>query len=181
MVARLRFLLPTLLLTLAMTPGARAQAPTPAPVSAERLDQARRHMDEGQSLYARGRFAEAAQAFRQAYTVQPFAAFLFNEAVCHEKAGDSEQALATFRRYLTADPNPPDAEALRARIKRLEEAVARGAASTAPAPPAEARNDAMHSLLVFESNPPGAPAQLWHRAEPTAGPFDPAGPNPGWK
>ena len=138
-------------------------------------------MDEGQSLYARGRYADAAQAFHQAYEVQPFAAFLFNEAVCHEKAGNNEQALATFRRYLTADPNPPDAEALRARIKRLEDAT-RGSAGAPSAPtPEPERNEAMHSLLVFESSPAGAPVQLWHRVEATAAAFDPAGTNPGWK
>lgn len=158
-----------------LVPPARAQQPVA--VSAERLEKARKHMEDGQNFYAQKKYAEAAQAFQLAYTAQPFAAFLFNEAVCYEKLNDVDKALATFRRYLAADPNPPDADALKARIKRLEDQ--KGGGASAPAP--DARPEAMRSLLVFESNPAGAPAQIWQKVEADAPAFSPGGDNKGWK
>jgi hypothetical protein len=157
-----------------------ALAQPAAQASAERLEKARKHMEEGQSLYAQKRYLDAAQAFQLAYTAQPFAAFLFNEAVCYEKAGELDRALTTFKRYLAADPNPPDAPALQARIQRIEAQL--GARTPLPAPTEDPRGgDAMHSLLVFESNPPGAPAQVWQKVDPSAPPFAPQKENKGWK
>ncbi len=160
-----------------------ALAQQPAPVSAERLEKARKHMEEGQNLYAQKRYIEAAQAFQLAYTAQPFAAFLFNEGVCYEKAGELERALATFKRYLAADPNPPDGDALQARIKRLDAQIqARRAPDAPPPPPDEVKTpEVMHSLLVFESSPPGAPAQIWQKSDPAAPSFSSSGDNKGWK
>jgi hypothetical protein len=159
-------------------------AQQPAPVSAERLEKARKHMEEGQNLYAQKRYLEAAQAFQLAYTAQPFAAFLFNEAVCYEKANELERALATFKRYLAADPNPPDSGALKNRIQSLEAQIqARRTPNAPPTPPPDDSRPplVMHSLLVFESNPPGAPALVWQKTDPAAPAFSPDGDNKGWK
>ncbi|MCS6900300.1 MAG: PEGA domain-containing protein [Myxococcales bacterium] len=172
-----------LVITVPNTP-ARLLAQQPAPVSAERLEKARKHMEEGQSLYAQKRYLEAAQAFQLAYTAQPFAAFLFNEAVCYEKAGELDRALSTFKRYLIAEPNPPDSDNLKKRIQNLEAQIqARHTPHPIPtSPPDESKPpEAMHSLLIFESNPPGAPAQIWQKVDPTAPAFSPDGGNQGWK
>lgn len=158
-----------------------AWAQQPAPVSAERIEKARKQMEEGQNLYAQKRYMEAAQAFQRAYAAQPFAAFLFNEAVCYEKAGEFERALSTFKRYLTADPNPPDASTLKARIERLEAQIKANRAPDAPPPEETKIPEVMHSLLIFESNPPGAPAQVWQKVDATASAFQSSGENKGWQ
>jgi hypothetical protein len=144
-------------------------------------------MEEGQSLYAQKKYADAAQAFQRAYAAQPFAAFLFNEGVCHEKLGDLDRAIDTFKRYITVDPAGPDVPAVKARIARLEaERDARrgdGGPDAGPvAPPVvDVKGDTMRSLVLVESDPPGAPVEVWERAAPLAPPFQAGTPNPGWQ
>jgi hypothetical protein len=166
-----------------------------ADIPPERIAQSRKYMEEGQSLYAQRRYADAAAAFQKAYLAQPFPAFLFNEGVCHEKLGDTERAIETFKRYVTTDPNAPDADAVKARIKRLEaERAAKapppdagagadaGASATVSPPPDTGKpQEGMRSLVLVESDPPGAPAQLWQKLEPGASMFQTGGENKGWR
>ena len=97
-----------------LSPLVREATAQGAPVSQERLEQSRRAMEEGQGLYGQKKYAEAAQAFQRAYAAQPFAAFLFNEAVCHEKLGDSPYVKRcfirhAFRYFMGRDENRTDA------------------------------------------------------------------------
>jgi tetratricopeptide (TPR) repeat protein len=95
---------------------------------------AKEHFDKGQSLYLRGMYDEAALEFIAAYEAKPFAAFLFNTAVCYEKARLYERALDFFRRYLAGSPTADDRAAVTMRMVELEKLVAPGPAAPATAP-----------------------------------------------
>jgi tetratricopeptide (TPR) repeat protein len=101
----------------------------PAPTSAPRstLDVANKHMDRGQELYMQGKFDRAAVAFAEAYKTQPCAAFLYNEAACHQKLGNNQVALSPFQRYFAADPSAPYPDKVRQRITGERDAIAAGA------------------------------------------------------
>lgn len=162
--------------TLTVAPGPAFAQPQGA-VSAERLEQARKFMEEGQGLYVQKKYAEAAAAFHKAYATQPFAAFLFNEGVAYEKSGELDKALDTFKRYLAADANAPDAESVKSRIQRLE-----AEKTKAPGTPTIDRpTEATRSILLVETEPVGAPAQVWQKIDPAAAPFAAGSANAGWK
>lgn len=155
-------------------PGARAESGA--------IDAAKRAMEEGQALYAEKKYAEAAAAFARAYSLSPYAAFLFNEGVSHERLGDLDRAVATFQRYLSADPSAPDAEGVRARIRKLEAAITAKKEQKEPPPPTPApKEDEMRSLVLVESEPSGAPAEVWERTDPSAAAFRAELDNKGWR
>ncbi len=155
-------------------------------------------MDRGQELFLQKRYDEAAQAFEAAYQAQPYPAFLYNQAVCLEKAGQPARALDTFARYLAADPNASDADKTRARIARLQaslshpetpdagvetdastDAASNTDAGSAAAPPLEP--DLMKSLVIVESDPDRAPVSIYARSDPAAPAFAFGQANAGWK
>lgn len=164
--------------------------------AAATVDSAKKQMERGQELYMQKKYAEAAEAFAAAYAIQPYAAFLYNEAVCHQKLGNNDKALALFRKYLASDPNAPDADKVRDRIQRIEAAVAPTAdadagvggldAGVAVAPDAgrtiveEAGPDLMKSLVMIESEPTNAPVSIYFRTSPSVPAFQFGADNPGW-
>jgi len=152
------------------------------------LDAAKKQMERGQELYMQQKYEEAAAAFAAAYTIQPYGAFLYNEGVCHQKIGNNDKALAIFRKYLAADPGAPDAEQVRHRIQRLEQATQPLDADAGPvdadSPSSiveEAGPDLMKSLVMIESEPPSAPVSVYYRTVPSASPFQYGQDNPGWQ
>lgn len=155
-------------------------------ITPERVEQARKLMEVGQAAYVERRYLDAAQAFQKAYTLQPFPAFLFNEGVCHEKLGDIDRAIDVFKRYVAADPNAPDASAIKTRLERLEKERSQRAALSAEndaqtdASESSKQQEVMRSLVLVESDPPGAPAQLWQKSDLGALAFREGGENKGW-
>jgi hypothetical protein len=176
---------------------ASAPAQTAAqPAPARSLDAAKKHMERGQELYMQGKYDEASAEFALAYQAQPYAAFLYNEAVCLEKTGQTAKALELLKKYLSADPGAADADKTRARIRRLEDKLAQAAAgpdaattdagadaaplSADAATPAEAP-ELMKSLVLVESEPSDAPAAIYVRIDPGGAPFRYGQENPAWK
>jgi len=170
----------------------------PAGAAGSSIDSAKKQMERGQELYMQKKYDEAAEAFAAAYAIQPYAAFLYNEAVCHQKLGNNDKALALFNKYLAADPNAPDAEKVRGRIRRIEEATAappaadagEGDAGVEAAPPPvdagttiveEQGPDLMKSLVMIESEPSNAPVAIYFRTNPSAPKFKYGDQNPGWQ
>ena len=169
-----------LLLSLVAAPPAYAQGK--ARVDSARIEEARKLMEEGQSLFGQKKYPEAASAFKKAFGIQPFSAFVFNEAVCYEKIGDYQGAIETFERFLAQDPNSPDGTKIKDRITKLRidwEATKAGN-KVAPTTP-EKDSEAFKSLLIVESTPDGAPAIVFERARPDAPPFSLTGANEGWR
>jgi tetratricopeptide (TPR) repeat protein len=129
------------------------------------VEEARRHMDHGLELYDKSQFREAAAEFDAAYQAQPFSASLCNAAMAYERALDFQSAIARYRSFLSAEPNPPDllriktvlawleaqlAAQLRAHPPELDGGVPDAAA---PAP----TTDAGAPTVLFEVTDGGAP------------------------
>lgn len=144
-------------LTFAMVAAVVAPAPARAQEADPALQAAKEEFEEGQTLYLQERYREAAAKFESAFEKKPFAAFLYNAAVCHEKARNIEQAIREFERYLALAPDAQDAADVRARIATL-----RAAAAPTPAAPAPAAlpQIATKGLVIIDSKPPGATIYL---------------------
>ena len=84
------------------------------------VEEARRHMDRGLELYDKDRFREAAAEFDAAYQAQPFSASLCNAAMAYERARDFKSAIARYRSFLSAEPNPPDLVRIKTVLTWLE-------------------------------------------------------------
>lgn len=169
----------------AQTYAPTAWAQQGAKLDGARLDQARKLMEEGQALFAKQDFTNAATKFHDAYVLQPFAAFVFNEAVCYEKTNDYDKAIDAFSRFLAANPSSAEAERTKTRITKL--AAAREAAKNGTTPPpdtnppaSDGQPDAIKSLLLLESDPDGAPVVVWQKTDPSAAAFSLDGTNAGW-
>ena len=190
------FILAVSLVAAAIVVGPSIVAAQPAaPAQKGGLDTAKKHMERGQELYMQQKYAEAAEAFAAAYAIQSYAAFLYNEAVCHQKLGHNERALSLFEKYLSGDPNAPDAEKVRGRIARIKEAlgggepgdagVGEGGAVVAPGDAGstivdEEGPDLMKSLVIVESDPANAPVTVFFRVDNNAPAYEYGKPNAGW-
>src|SRR4051812_24158830 len=104
-----RRLLAACLAALALPPALVALAPAAhgSPCAAS-VEEARRHMDRGLELLDRKTFLEAAAEFDAAYAAQPYSAFLCNAAKAYQSALDFPNAIARYKAFLAAEPNPPD-------------------------------------------------------------------------
>lgn len=141
------------------------------------IDDARTHMEAGQKLFESGKFLEAASEFEAGFRAQPYKSFLYNAAVAAERGGDRVRAIAHYAEFLGAEPNAPDAPQIRATIERLQKE------EPAAAPTRQTEDLAIRSAVLVLSDPPGAPASVYRKADAGAGAFDPRGgtSQPGWK
>jgi tetratricopeptide (TPR) repeat protein len=107
---------------LAEVPGASDAEPVRAHVT-ELRDQAREAAREafanGRDAFAQGHWREASIAFAQAYEHLPLPELLLNHAAALEKLGDRVRAVESYRLYLSARPDAPDAAQVAARIEAL--------------------------------------------------------------
>lgn len=173
--------------------------------TADKIAAIRSAMEEGQGLFVAGKYGEAARQFEQGFETYKYSAFVFNAGVAYTKMNDIDQALASFRKYVRIDPDAPDVDKVKDRIQKLEAAKAAAAAAPAPVgdagapdaadaavPAAEAgapapavdisdQADEMRSLVVIETEPSGAPLELFERVNDSAGPYRHGQANPGWQ
>lgn len=149
----------------------------------EGLADIRKFMDQGQALFVAKQYKQAAEVFERGFREHPYSAFLYNAGVCHQKAGENARALEQFHHYLEVDPSAPDADRVRARIAAIEAIeAAKNKPGRAPETPSSSSTEAavMKSLVVIETEPPGAPVAVYARVDPSAGGFEAGGNNPGW-
>ncbi len=159
-------------------------APDPGAKRGSGIDDARSRMQNGQSLFAQGRFEEAMHEFEAAYEAMPYSAFLYNAAFAAEKAKDWQRAIAQYEKFLVADPTSTDAAKIRETIARLKSELSLGASDpgTAAVAPADAQAlQEVRSIVLIESDPAGAPVSIWERIVPTAAPFRTGAENAGWR
>jgi hypothetical protein len=144
-----------LALALAAAPGLTQPRDNP-------LERARHHMELGQDAFSHGRFAEAAEAFVNAFTASPFAAFLYNAALAHEKGGDKAKAVEFYRRYLEADPKAPDLAEVEIKIRALlaETPTEPAPGESAPGVAVTVSEVEMKSLISVRTNPAEAEVRV---------------------
>ena len=65
----------------------------------------RETVDRGTAAFVARRFAEARQAFEEAFSIHPDPVLVFNIASCWRRDGQNEEALAEYRRFLTLAPS----------------------------------------------------------------------------
>ncbi|MDD5309504.1 MAG: PEGA domain-containing protein [Deltaproteobacteria bacterium] len=126
------------------------------------LERARHHMELGQDAFTQGRFTEAADEFVNAFTASPFAAFLYNAALAHEKGGDKAKAVEFYRRYLEADPKAPDLAEVEVKIRALlaETPTEPAPGESAPGVPVKVSEVEMKSLISVRTNPAEAEVRV---------------------
>jgi len=111
-----RFGLLVLALVLALGP-VRAHA---APSEADKAE-ARRHFEAGVAKVKVGNFGEAAAEFMRAYELSPSPTPLYNVAVARAQNGQTLEAIAMFRRYLTEGGDKVPADRRARVLKRIAE------------------------------------------------------------
>jgi tetratricopeptide (TPR) repeat protein len=100
-------------------------------------EQAKAHFMVGKGYRELGEYRKAAEEFKAAYAIDPRPEMLFNIAQAYRLAGDKQEALDYFEKYLAAQPDGSGAVEAREHVTALKQQIADDAAhSTAtPAPP----------------------------------------------
>jgi tetratricopeptide (TPR) repeat protein len=85
---------------------------------------ARRHFERGKELHAAGKYQEAATEYLAAYDRFPAPAFLYNVAQVYRLAGDKQNALENYRKYLAQEPDGEGSADAREFVATLEAQLA---------------------------------------------------------
>ena len=141
----------------AQTPPPAAVTPTPSPNDAKGI------YDHALSLYALGKYAEAAPLFERAFEMKPVPALLYNAAQAHRLAGHAERAVTLYESYLRLYGDPARRPEIEAHIAELKTAIA-AQQHAATSPPTSA-----------DAPPPGTGAPA--TTEPAASPAPSATPS----
>lgn len=184
------FFLPLVALpNVALPTAAWAQGSSGSSSDGARLNAIREQMDRGQGLFLAKQYEAAAQVFEEGYAAHPYSAFLFNAGVCYQKMGNAEAALASFQTYLQKDPSAPDAPAVQERITALQAALAAFAAQAEGGDAEQESQQAvevpddetgMKSLVIVETEPPGAPVKIFRRKDEHTPDYREGAKNSGW-
>lgn len=84
---------------------------TAADVQARRMSKKKRWnklVKQAQSQYQKEQYNEAAETLLKAYDLRPVAKLLYNSARAYEKAGDDDQAMRFYQRYIDAEDTDPE-------------------------------------------------------------------------
>lgn len=93
---------------------AEATEPRPSPAEVEervRIENARRHYEQGYVLWNQGRYLEAANEYELSYAAVPAARALYSAGLSYERAGKAVDAVRTMRRYLELPQCTADSQA----------------------------------------------------------------------
>jgi hypothetical protein len=101
---------------------------------------AKKAFKAGKKAYAKGEFASAAELFKQAYDYDPKPEILYNIGQSLKDAGEFQEALSFFTRYLEELPNAPNAEAVQETLFELQQLIAGTLATLTIAGPSDGLN-----------------------------------------
>jgi len=111
----------TLALILFLAPLAAAaseNAPLSA-IDAVSLD-AKARFKQGVNLYKQERWREALKEFKEAYRIKPAGYMLYNIALCHDRLGETAQALKNYQLFLREEPEAKERAGVQTAIAKLE-------------------------------------------------------------
>ena len=135
---------------------AQTQTPPPAqPPPPGAPDEAKTIYERALSLYALGRYAEAAPLFERAFELKPIPALLYNAAQAHRLAGHAERAVTLYESYLHLYGDPSRKAEIEAHIAELKSAIAAHEHATT-APPTGAEVPAAGPTASGPSSAPAA-------------------------
>lgn len=116
-----RVLIAVVLAVTAVGAAAPARADGPTNSDDDRaLAKAKKLYNEGEKLFALGKFSAALTKYEAAFEAKPLPAFLFNIGQCHRNLGDYDSAIFSFRKYLKLQPDAQNREAVLDYIDELE-------------------------------------------------------------
>ena len=149
------------------------------------VDSIRRFMEKGQALFVAGQYSKAAEIFEAGYELHPYSAFLFNAGVAFEKSERLDDALVRFKKYLDVDKSAPDRAEVNKRIERIEQEIAARNATEKSGkkvklPGTSAEESATKSLVMVETEPPGATIHFYQQVASDAV-YQSGQENPGFK
>lgn len=75
---------------------------------------------QAKSAFASGNYEEAAQLFREAFDISPKGNLLYNIGLCYERAGNVQQAVIYYERFVQALPDSPKRPAVQQKIAGLK-------------------------------------------------------------
>lgn len=109
------------------------------PALADARTEARSHFKKGMESITAGKYDEGIAELQKAYQLLPHPNVLYNIARAYAEAGDLDEAVTYFRKYLEGNPPDKDEAAqilknLEARIKRQQQAAREAAQAQAPTP-----------------------------------------------
>jgi len=123
---------------------------------------------EGKASFQKGAYARALESFTEAYNISGKPDLLYNMAVCNEKLGENDKAIAFYQLYLEEKPDADDKDAVTATINRLsseDEAAPKAAPPVAAVP-----------LAKNEEKPPPAKAPAAKKPADSVAPVESADP-----
>jgi len=85
------------------------------------LRAAKRHYDRGEKLFAIGKFDEALDEYQKAFDAKPLPGFLFNIGQCHRNLGNIDQAIFSYKKYLSLEPEATNKDKVEQLIEELEQ------------------------------------------------------------
>ncbi len=88
-----------------------------------KLDQARKHFDQGEAYFKAGTWDKAIDEYGAAYALVPRPGLLFNIGLCYENLGKPAEAVDYYDRYLKAAPDGGKATEARARREAQQRLV----------------------------------------------------------
>ena len=126
----------TLPLVFLLTVSAWAGAAAAQEEQPSQLDEAARlTFEQAREDFVAGRYEQALARFRQAYQLSPRPGLLYNIAQTLDRLRRDEETVAALREYLAAVPQAPNRAEVEARIRVLDESLARNRANDPPPPP----------------------------------------------
>jgi outer membrane receptor for ferrienterochelin and colicin len=146
------------------------------PALADARTEARSHFKKGMDSITAGKYDDGISELLKAYQILPHPNVLYNIARAYAEAGDLEEAVTYFRKYL--EGNPPDKEEasqilknLEARIKRQQQAAREAAQAQTPTPaPQPVAPDAGAPAPAADAGAPLTPPITPPPTKPEGGP-----------
>jgi hypothetical protein len=132
--------------------GLMMVAAAPARAQQSARDDARRHFTAGEARFKSGDYRGAISEFKAADAIMPSPVLAYNEALCYDRLGDAEHALALYRDYLARRPDAPNRAEVEGRIAALTPTLLAPSPPPTPLPP-----PASPELPPGATPPPPAP------------------------
>ena len=82
---------------------------------------AKRHYDRGEKLFALGKFDDALDEYQKAFDAKPLPGFLFNIGQCNRNLGNLDQAIFSYKKYLSLEPDAENKDKVEQLIAELEQ------------------------------------------------------------